>query len=117
MANTEIELDFGLFVLDAELFENSIGEKFKSILPCTIELTSWGTEVYGPTGKNLGTGDPIENIPEGGLAYTNNGNYFCVFFGQKPAWAVEYIGHIKGNQWQRLLKEKSLQSLTIRTRL
>ena len=116
MEKTLIELDFGTFVLDAELFDNAIAEKFKQILPCSIELTSWGSEVYGPTGADLGDDAPIDEIPAGGLAYTNNGNYFCVFFGQRPAWAVEYIGQIIGDQWLRLQQENSLTSLTIKIR-
>ena len=116
MAKTLIELDFGSFILDAELFDNSIAKKFKTSLPCSIDLTSWGKEVYGATGVDLGEGDPIAEIPKGGLAYTNNGNYFCVFFGQRPAWPVEYIGQINDGQWKRLLQESALKALTVRVR-
>ncbi|MFC1862725.1 cyclophilin-like family protein [Thermodesulfobacteriota bacterium] len=42
-------------------------------------------------GINLGEDNPVPDIPPGGIAYTNNGNFLCIFFGQTPAWSVEYI--------------------------
>jgi len=38
------------------------------------------------------------------LAYTNKGNYLCVFYGQTPAWPVEFIGQIIDDQWKQLLE-------------
>jgi len=89
-----ITLDFGDFSLKAELFDTQVAEKFYNNLPYTINLTAWGQEVYGGIGIDLGSESPQPLIPSGGLAYTNQGNYFCVFFGQNPAWPVEYIGRI-----------------------
>lgn len=97
-----IELDFGSFVLEAELFDTTVAQKFAQYLPYTVSLTQWGNELYGPIGRDLGEENPVEDIPEGGIAYTRQGNYVCVFFGQRPAWAVEYIGRILGNQWEKL---------------
>ena len=116
MSIKNIELDFGSFTLDAELFNTETAQKFSENLPYTIDLTKWGNEVYGSIGTNLGEENPIPEIPPGGLAYTNNGNYVCVFFGQTPAWSVEYIGQIIGAQWQELLKNPINESLTIRVK-
>ena len=69
--------------------------------------------MYGSIGIDLGVDNPISEIPAGGLAYTNQGNYLCVFFGQTPAWAVEHIGQIKGEQWQKLLSLNDYSSLKI----
>lgn len=44
---------------------------------------------------------------------TNNGNYFCIFCGQSPAWPVEYIGQVKGESWKKLI-ENSFDLVTIR---
>ena len=62
---------------------------------------------------DLGSDNPVPEIPEGGLAYTNNVNYFCVFFGQQPAWVVEYIGQIEGEYWKKLLTLQDYSKLKI----
>mgnify|MGYP006305715729 CR=1 FL=1 len=109
-----IELDFGSLTITAALFDTVIAEKFAGQLPCEVDLTQWGGELYGPIGVDLGTVDPVSDIPAGGLAYTNKGNYVCVFFGQTPAWAVEYIGQMADEQWPRLLDATDLSRVTIR---
>jgi len=108
-----IKLDFGKFILEAEIFDSVIASKFIENLPYTIDLTQWGNEVYGSIEIDLGEENPISEIPSGGIAYTNNGNYVCVFFGQQPAWAVEYIGQIKNNDWEKLLDFTEYTSLKI----
>ncbi len=65
----------------------------------------WGNEFYGSIGKDLGEENPVPDIPLGGIAYTNQGNYVCFFFGQRPAWAVEYIGQILDDQWEKLVAD------------
>jgi len=102
----DIILDFFDLQLEAKLFNNKIAEKFMSFLPYTISLTQWGNELYGSIGKKLGKENPVSIIQEGGLAYTERGSYFCVFFGQNPAWPVEYIGQIKSQQWKALLSHQ-----------
>ena len=113
MNHNKIKLDFGKLLLEAELFESDIANKFIEHLPYSIEITKWGNELYGSIGIDLGTNNPVPEIPEGGLAYTNQGNYFCVFFGQSPAWPVEYIGQLKGDAWKQLLNRTDLNHLSI----
>lgn len=110
----QVTLDFGEFILDAELFDSTIAEKFAKNMPYTISLEKWGNEVYGPIGLNLGEDNPIPEIPPGGIAYTNNGNFLCVFFGQKPAWDVEHIGQIVGESWKKLRDNNSINSVIIK---
>ena len=50
-------------------------------------------------------------IPPGGLAYSLQGSYLCVFFGQTPAWPVDYIGQIDEG-WD-VLRNASWQSLSV----
>jgi hypothetical protein len=89
-----IVLDFEGLVLEAELFDNSIAEKLYNSLPLEISLTHWGDEMYGSIGKDLGEDKPQASIPPGGIAYTSQGTYLCVFYGQNPAWPVEFIGQL-----------------------
>lgn len=112
MTQNRIQLDFKSVVLEADLFDTVIAKKFAQYLPYQVDLTRWGNELYGPIGKDLKEENPVADIPPGGIAYTNQGNYVCIFFGQRPAWAVEYIGHIVDNQWQKL-SESSAQHVTI----
>lgn len=109
-----IEFDFGSFVLDAELLDTVIAKRFAAHLPYQVHLMLWGNELYGSIGKDLGEENPVEDIPPGGIAYTNQGNYVCIFFGQRPAWAVEYIGQISDNHWQALVKSPVQKSVIIR---
>lgn len=113
MIERYITLDFGSFVLDAKLFNTKIAEKFVQGMPYTVQLTQWGREVYGSIGEDMGEEKPVPQIPPGGIAYTNNGNYVCIFFGQTPAWPVEYIGQIDDGRWQTLLEQNALSSVII----
>ena len=114
MENTSIELDFGSVVLGARLFETAIAKNFLQHLPVRVNLMQWGEEFYGSIGVDLGAENPVDTIPPGGLAYTNSGNYVCIFFGQRPAWAVEHIGQIADDQWSRLREIPGCRSVTIR---
>jgi len=114
-----IELDFGGFVLEATLFDTRTAKKFAEHMPYQVRLTHWGNELYGSIGdglggKNLGEENPVEDIPPGGIAYTSQGNYVCVFFGQRPAWAVEYIGQIIDEQWEKLVQSPAQTAVEIR---
>ena len=110
----KIELDFGSFVLDAELFDSVAAKKFAEHLPYNVNLVQWGNELYGSIKRNLGEEKLFGEIPPGGIAYTGNGNYVCIFFGQTPAWAVEYIGQVSNDQWKLLVKNPSQDSVIIR---
>ncbi|HBD93039.1 MAG TPA: hypothetical protein DC057_02575 [Spirochaetia bacterium] len=99
----KISLDFSLLKLNAELFNSKIAEAFFSHLPYEINLTLWGTEAHGSIDIDLGEDNPEPIISAGGLAYTNQGNYLCIFFGQRPTWAIEYIGRITWNNWNQLI--------------
>jgi hypothetical protein len=110
----QIILDFGSMSLVAELFDSSVAAGFYENLPYSVSLEKWGDELYGPIGIDLGEENPVPDIPPGGIAYTNNGNFVCVFFGQTPAWPVEYIGQVKDDSWKKL-NEKTFKSVTIRS--
>lgn len=114
MAATPVILDFGPFTLDAELFDHPASRALVPHLPVTVSLTQWGGELYGPLPVDPGSHNPVPEIPPGGLAYSQNGRYFCVFFGQTPAWDVDYIGQIAGDSWKQLLKAKGLRQLEIK---
>ena len=114
MKKNRIELNFGSFVLDAELFDTDVAKKFTAHLPYPVRLTHWGNELYGSIEKDLGEENPVADIPAGGIAYTNQGNYVCIFFGQKPAWAVEYIGQIPDHHWQVLVESPAQKAVVIR---
>lgn len=113
MATNQIILDLGSVNLYAELFNSKVSARFFENLPYSIHLQKWGDELYGSIGIDLGEENPVSDIPPGGIAYTNNGNYLCIFFGQAPAWPVEYIGQISGDSW-KILKENDYSSITVK---
>ncbi|MBI4978620.1 MAG: hypothetical protein HZC28_14160 [Spirochaetes bacterium] len=112
MKMNNITLDFGTLQLSAELFDTKVAKAFHKNLPYSIDLTLWGNEAYGPIGADLGEEHPIPTIPPGGLAYTRQGNYFCIFFGQQPAWPVEYIGTMSGD-WKKLVGNRTITRVSI----
>ena len=116
MADIQIIIDFGEFSIDAILFNTRIAEKFAQNLPYEVSLTTWGEELYGSIGIDLGEENPVPVIPPGGLAYTNNGNYVCIFFGQTPAWSVEHIGQMADDQWQQLVGAENIHRAVIRVK-
>lgn len=107
----KIELHFNETIMNARLFETEIGRRLYANLPIQVELQTWGEESYGSIGINLGEEAPIPMIPSGGIAYTNQGDYLCLFYGQSPAWPVEHIGEILDRQWEQLrtLKPNSVR--------
>jgi len=109
----KINLDFGKYQLQAELFETEIAEKFFRCLPCSIDLIQWGGELYGPIRSNLGEKNPVPEIPPGGIAYTSKGNYVCFFFGQTPAWPVEYVGYVLDSGWKKIADDPVCSKVNI----
>ncbi|MBN1898281.1 MAG: hypothetical protein JW827_05860 [Spirochaetes bacterium] len=97
-----ILLDFNDLKLKARLFNTEIAKKFYENLPYHVKLISWGEELYGPIGHDLGQENPVPVIPPGGIAYSRQGTYICIFFGQTPAWPVDHIGNITGDGWKKL---------------
>jgi hypothetical protein len=98
-----IILDFPGFSLKAELFRTKTAESIFKALPLKADLEKWGNELYGSIGLSLPAEKPVPEIAAGGLAYSSKGTYLCIFFGQKPAWPVEYIGRIEGETWKKLI--------------
>jgi hypothetical protein len=111
----QIILDFGTFGLKAELFDLPVCEALIKTLPATVDLTSWGGELYGarPLSCNK-MGKLVSAIPPGGIAYSYRGSYLCIFFGQTPAWPVEHIGNIEGKEWEKL-KDGNVDKVIIRS--
>lgn len=118
MAGSRITIDFGAFSLTATLFDTPIAGRFADTLPKTVSFTRWGGEMYGSIGADLGEETPVADIPVGGIAYTNRGNYVCIFWGQRPAWPVDHIGQIDEDRpldrITDLLEQTSAASFTIR---
>lgn len=110
--NRRVLLDFGKLQLHAEIFPGPVGDRFLEALPCGITLQHWGEESYGSIGVDLGENNPLPEILPGGLAYTERGRYLCIFYGQRPAWPVEYIGRIM-DDW-RVLRDNRFPAVTVR---
>ncbi len=109
-----IELDFGVFTCKAELFDSDIAHSFAEHLPYEVDLVQWGNELYGSIHRDLGQENPVGEIPPGGLAYSQQGEYICIFYGQTPAWPVDHIGDIIEDRWTRLNEEPGIDSVKIR---
>ena len=113
MKQKQILLDFKSLTLTADLFDSKIARSFAANLPYEVNLVQWGRELYGAIGIDLGEEHPVPDIPAGGIAYTRQGNYVCIFFGQTPAWEVEYIGQIQNDDWKKLTGGGAFDAVTI----
>ena len=88
--------------LTARVFDTPPGVAFiKSCPHRSIRLSTFGAEVYGPLAVSLPEHKPQPLIPPGGLAFSQQGQFLCVFYGQDPAWPVDYIGQID-DEWEKL---------------
>lgn len=114
MSTTPVILEFGSLALNADLFDHPIARALLAHLPVSVPLTRWGDELYGPLSVDLGSHNPVPDIPPGGIAYSQNGSYLCVFFGQRPAWPVDYIGQISGDSWKSLEKQSNHTQVILR---
>ncbi|MCW8930542.1 MAG: cyclophilin-like fold protein [Gammaproteobacteria bacterium] len=101
------ESKFEMTIMKAHLFDTEIGRRLYAALPVEVELQTWGDESYGSIGIDLGEENPIAMIPPGGIAYTNQGDYLCLFYGQCPAWPVEHVGEILDEQWKKLRTQQA----------
>ena len=104
-----LELDFGDIKLRGKLFNNAIANQLKAELPLNIDLQQWGNEFYGSIDKDLGVENPQAEVSNNALAYTNHGNYFCIFFGQQPAWPVEVVGEVQDSHRLKDTKSKVVE--------
>ena len=101
-------------VLRARVFDTPTGHAFLGACPHVLpSLQSYGEEVYGSLRVTLPSSQPQSLIPPGGLAYSSQGQYLCVFFGQAPAWPVDYIAQIevgyeylRGSTWRDMYVSK-----------
>lgn len=96
--------------LRARVFDTPTSRAFIDGCPHQItSLHAYGDEVYGSLRHALPQHKPQPLIPPGGIAYSTQGQYLCIFFGQRPAWAVDYIAQIEvgyeylqGGKWRDL---------------
>ena len=98
-------------VLRARIFDTPTGHALLESCPHQMMLQHYGAEVYGPLGVRLPSTTLQSAIPPGGLAYSEQGNYLCVFWGAAPAWPVDYIGQIDA-EWEKL-RDKSWTELKV----
>ncbi|MBN2526579.1 MAG: hypothetical protein JXR76_09300 [Deltaproteobacteria bacterium] len=108
-----IVLEFESFSMNAKLFDTPVADSLYQSLPQQISLTHWGKEMYGSVQGRHGEHQPVPRIPEGGLAYTDDGQYFCIFFGQNPAWPVEHVGRITDGDLSPL-HNSALKNVTVK---
>ncbi len=109
----KIVLDFGTIRLKGKLNNTGSAQLLYENLPLKIKLVQWGNELYGETGIISHGRDLVSRLEAGSIAYSLKGTYLCVFYGQQPAWPVEVVGKIDGNEWEKLKDEDALTMLHV----
>ncbi len=69
----------------AELYDNEMAEKIWQSLPLSGQVRTWGDEIYFPVTVEEGEGERKAEVDVGELAFWNQGNAFCIFFGPTPS--------------------------------
>lgn len=81
----QIELEFELFVLRAELYNTPTGQSVWAALPVTAPVMTWGDEFYfGISAEAELETEASDVVDIGVLAYWPTMPAFCVFFGPTP---------------------------------
>ncbi|MBX2874333.1 MAG: hypothetical protein KTR30_19590 [Saprospiraceae bacterium] len=81
----QIELEFELFTLKAEIFDTPTGRSVWASLPVTAQVLTWGDEFYFGIPAEAQLEAKAEAVVEiGALAYWPTMPAFCVFFGPTP---------------------------------
>ena len=81
----EIELEFELFILKAQVFDTPTGRSIWGALPVTAQVMTWGDEFYfGISAQAELEADAEAVVDIGALAYWPTMPAFCVFFGPTP---------------------------------
>ena len=59
--------------------------KFWEALPLSVNLSSWGDELYGTIPVDIDAENPREEFEIGDIAYWLQGSGFCILYGRTPA--------------------------------
>jgi hypothetical protein len=80
-----IIISFGVYRVEAELFDTPTGNAVYNELPIRCNVSTWGEEIYFGlnTRVELEEGARAE-VSAGDLAYWPNMPAFCIFFGPTP---------------------------------
>jgi len=81
----QIIISFGVYRVEAEIFDTPTGRAVYDELPVKCNVSTWGEEIYFGlnTRAELEEGARAE-VSVGDLAYWPNMPAFCIFFGPTP---------------------------------
>jgi hypothetical protein len=107
--------------IDAVLLEEKnpvTAQKIWDALPFTVQLNSWGDELYGSIPVKIATENSQEECEVGDIAYWVEGSGFCILFGATPVSTSNKPKLISpGNVFAKIIGDvaifKKLGSLTV----
>lgn len=107
--------------IQAELLDhkNSITvQKIWDALPITVNLSTWGDELYGTIPVKIASENSQEECEKGDIAYWLDGSGFCILYGKTPVSTSDKPRLISpGNVFARIIGDasvfKKVNSLTI----
>lgn len=108
-------------VIEAKLSTDTAPDtcaKFWEALPLTVNLSTWGDELYGTIPVDIDAENPREEFEVGDIAYWLQGSGFCILYGRTPASTSDKPRLISpGNYLARIEGDvsifKSLKGLTL----
>jgi len=107
--------------IQAELLEHKnpiTAQKIWDALPITVNLSTWGDELYGTIPVKIAPENSQEECEIGDIAYWLDGSGFCILYGKTPVSTSDKPRLISpGNVFARIIGDasvfKKVSSLTI----
>lgn len=102
----QIIISFGIYRVEAEIFDTPTGRAVYNELPVKCNVSTWGEEIYFGLNPRLELEeDARAEVEVGDLAYWPNMPAFCIFFGPTPASSSQQpVAASAVNVFGRLLK-------------
>lgn len=101
-----IIISFGLYKVEAEIFDTPTGQAVYKELPLRCNVSTWGEEIYFGLNSRVELEEGARaEVHAGDLAYWPNMPAFCIFFGPTPVSTGEQpVAASAVNVFGRLLK-------------
>ncbi len=81
----QIIISFGLYRVEAEIFDTPTGRAVYNELPLKCNVSTWGKEIYFSLNSRVELEEGARaEVSVGDLAYWPNMPAFCIFFGPTP---------------------------------
>jgi len=97
--------------MTASLNDSPAAQALLTSLPLEGLVQARGDEVYFFVNFSVDTGDLVEEVATGTIAYWPAGSAVCMFYGSEPVTPVEVIGKLDGDpvEWRGIMSGEEIK--------